>query len=133
MGTYHLDERLLKLINRAIHEERVEIDDTIPDDIFNTFESQCWAYEQGLKEDNENIRYVAAGVLERSQWPESKKTDILRSLIDAFGKEDATYPKFRIARVLSKYGNRSPAIREALENGPEEFQHNALEYLTKQP
>jgi hypothetical protein len=95
--------RLGDMIDAARGEKWKKVDKIIPTITDNPFFYR-WAYSEGIRDDNGNVRDLAASIIEKSKIPKGeffgmRDTLIYRMLIDR-----NQYVKYRLAFALAEHG-----------------------------
>lgn len=124
-----LEETVQKLIGLAKEEKWEVIDAEIPK-VSRDPKVITWAYMRGLLESNEQVRDLAASILEKAEWFVNQ-TAIHIMVYNTMHQEKHPYAKFRMACALYAHGERMPEVIEVLKNAPEDVQPIAQKYLAQ--
>lgn len=97
-------ETLIKsLVNAAKHERWDLVDSSIAV-IAHSPEYYKWAYSEGLKDPDGNVRDLAISIIERSDIPEHEFDLMRESLCGLMLKDSNRYVRFRAAFALANHG-----------------------------
>lgn len=123
-----LEDVVKELKGFATAENWEKVDARLPE-VCNYQAVRRWAYQTGLYDKNPNLRDLSASILEKAEWPKDLASNIRRNLTDVFGKEEHPYARFRMACALYGHGIKTPAVKAALEEAPQDVQEIAKAYL----
>ena len=122
-----LEATIERLIGLAKEEKWDDIDAEIPK-VSRLPEIVKWAYKNGLFESNEQVRDLAASILEKADWSDNQRW-IHDLVYNTLRQEKHPYARFRMACALYAHGERKPDVVSILENAPDDVQPIAQKYL----
>jgi len=123
-----------KLMEAAKNEEWDKVDKNTPEAVKDP-EIVNWAFERGLDNPNENIRDLAAGILEKAKIPVSKFSAMRPKLHEIMGGDKNPYARYRSAFALAAHnpGFYKPEVIKTLKEAEkdEDVSKIASSYLRK--
>ena len=128
-----LEETIERLIGLAKAEKWGDIDAEIPK-VSRLPEIVKWAYKTGLFESNDQVRDLAASILEKADWSDNQR--LIHGLVyNTLRQEPYIYAKFRLAFALYAHGEREPVVvavvEEAAKDKDTQVKDIALKYLAQ--
>ena len=96
-------ETLKKLKSAAKNEKWEYVDSMIPQ-ISGNLEYAKWAYDEGIKDPDGNIRDLAVSIIEKSEIPENEFTRMRDTLCLLMENDKNKYVQFRSAFALVNHG-----------------------------
>ena len=92
-----------ELKDAAEREDWHYVDKAIPQ-IINDERYQKWACDQGIKDEDKNIRDLAVSIIEKAEMPEQVFSQIRAELNRLMSEDEHIYVRFRAAFALANHG-----------------------------